>query len=120
MPVQPRRIQELRNDHSGISLKAAGALGVTAIAELHQALSDAIAASASTTIDLSEASECDSSVLQLLCSARKTAKHLKKEFRIASASSVIVEVWSTLGFSAADLPLPTGSEIAPGGRCDAI
>lgn len=85
-----------QNQIDGV-LKIEGSVDLEAASALRDALAAALAANASVAIDLSGVDACDTSAIQLLCAARKTASLERKGWRIAAASDSLIAAGAALG-----------------------
>ena len=83
-------------DQSGI-LRLSGSIQISSAEELRTAFRDYIGEAATPIIDLSEADECDTAILQLLISARRTAEHCGKQFELMGLSPDIRDTTAALG-----------------------
>jgi ABC-type transporter Mla MlaB component len=94
-------MQITHDENSGV-LKISGDAAINAVEELRRALCELVRTAPTPVVDVSEVSRCDTAVLQLFCSARKTAEHQRKSFEVLRLSSGILEVTAALGLSQAD------------------
>jgi anti-anti-sigma regulatory factor len=103
---------EITKDESARVLKIAGTLGIATAGELHTALRDFVCGESRPIIDLSEVDACDTVVLQLLCSARKTAERSGKHFELSGPSAAIRNIGAALGLRLPEAPAKRGEEDA--------
>ena len=89
----------ITKDASGQVLKLAGTLGIGVAEELQTALRDYIGEAARPIVDLSGVEECDTTALQLLCSAGKTAERAGKRLETTGISAAAVSASAALGIS---------------------
>lgn len=73
-------VKSVTGGGSGISVAIRGVLGIEQAAGLHRALSDALAEASRVVLDARELEDLDLSILQVLCSACKTAASRKRCF----------------------------------------
>jgi anti-anti-sigma regulatory factor len=88
-------------DDSGRVLTIASALDIGEAEELHRALRDFVCGDSGVVVDLSEVDACDTTALQLLCSARKTAARAARPLRFTGISAAVRNTASELGLSLA-------------------
>lgn len=80
-------------------LRAAGTLDIYAAAELRDALARALRERPELAVDLSAVESCDFTAIQLLCSARRSARQAGKPFAATALSAAVVEACASLGLS---------------------
>ncbi len=93
---------EITKDAQGTVLKLRGTLDIGVADELHKALRDFLRGPPNLILDLSAIDGCDTSALQLLCSARHTAERFAKHLEFAGLSAAVSEASMALGLSIAD------------------
>ena len=92
---------EITKNEQGTVLKLRGTLDISVAEELHKALRDFLSGPPSLILDLSAIDGCDTSALQLLCSARHTAERSAKHLEFADLSAAVLETSLALGLSIA-------------------
>jgi len=80
-------------------LKIAGDVRIPAVEELHTVLRDFVRTAPSPTVDLSGVETCDTAMLQLLSSARKTAEQVSRPLEYVGLSDQILDACALLGLS---------------------
>ncbi len=80
-------------------LRAAGTLDTYAAAELRDALARALGERASLAVDLAGVESCDFTTIQLLCSARRSARELGKPFAVTAFSEAVAGACAAVGLS---------------------
>jgi len=78
-------------------LRAAGTLDTYGAAELRDALARALEERASLALDLSAVESCDFTAIQLLCSARRSAREQGKPFAVTALSEAVAGACASLG-----------------------
>jgi anti-anti-sigma factor len=78
-------------------MKLSGTLDIYAAAALRDALSQQLQQRSALVLDLSDVVACDVIALQLLCSARKSAKLAGKEFSVTAISVPVQQSCAVLG-----------------------
>ncbi|HLK65453.1 MAG TPA: STAS domain-containing protein [Bryobacteraceae bacterium] len=86
-------------DESGRVLKIAGSLDIGVAEELHRALRDFVCQESGAALDLTEVDECDTAVLQLFYSARKTLEGSGRSIQFAGLSHAVRQAGADLGLS---------------------
>lgn len=108
------------NDETSGVFRVLGPLGIGEVVELRERLCSAWAKTPSLVLDLSGVDSCDTSAIQLLYSARKTADTAKR-VQFVGLSGAITEAASALGFAVDELtaddavPSAPASEANPSG-----
>jgi anti-anti-sigma factor len=87
----------ITRDETGNALKISGTADMSAAEALRSALAASFEQDGSLDVDLSEVDECDSSAVQLLCAAHRSAERSGKSLRILAMSRAIAETGSALG-----------------------
>ena len=80
-----------------VLLRIKGAMSVFTIEKTHQEIAASFGACDDLTLDLKGVNDCDISGLQLLYSARKTARSIGKAFSVEGASNSIIDIFSRAG-----------------------
>jgi anti-anti-sigma factor len=80
-------------------LELAGVLDIGVSAELRQALQTHLGSSANPQLDLSAVDTCDTTALQLLCSATRSAAFAGKTLEIVKLSPAVADACATLGLT---------------------
>jgi anti-anti-sigma regulatory factor len=101
-------VQIVNDETSGVC-RVLGPLGIGEVAELRERLCSAWAKTPSLVLDLSGVDSCDTSAIQLLYSARKTAD-TAKHIQFVGLSGAITEAASALGLAIGEL---TAEEAVP-------
>lgn len=92
--------QQGRDDDKMVTLEWSGDLTIRRIAELKAQVQGALAAATNVSIDIAADAECDMTVLQLLCSAHRTAGRQEKRLTLGGAFPEQFKMVLTLaGFS---------------------
>jgi len=94
---------QISKDDSGKVLRLSGKLTIMEAEELRVGLSDFLRGDVGLTIDLSQADKCDTSALQLLYSARKTAEIKGIRLEFCNLSDVVRSSSEEIGFRLSDL-----------------
>jgi anti-anti-sigma factor len=87
--------REDRDD--GIVLRIERAMSVGEIAAIHKEITACFDECEDLTLDLTGVNDCDISGLQLLYSARKTARSVGKAFSVDNPSESIIEIFNRAG-----------------------
>ena len=103
-------IIDLSNPSTGDALKISGELNVSDADGLRQRLAEALVRQPVLVLDLSEVRKCDFTTLQLIWSARESARRANKEFRVMAVSPVVTQAAAALGLPSDLLSTPPGSE----------
>jgi anti-anti-sigma factor len=104
---------QITKDESGLVLQISGDVDIGVAEEFQLALRDLFHSDASVAIDLAGMNGFDTTALQLLVAARKTAVRTGKQLRIVGMPKGMVDMAGSLGIAATDL-MPETSE---GGAC---
>lgn len=89
----------LDKDTSTGVLKIAGTLDIDVASAIREALLDCFVHQPEVAADLSAVDASDTTALQVLLAAQKTAESTGKTFRVVAASRSITELAAELGFS---------------------
>jgi anti-anti-sigma factor len=119
-PIPRKSFVQITRDESGDVLKLAGSIEISGAKELQDSLRDFIAGTARAIVDLSEVDACDTAVLQLLYSARKTAERSGTQFEFARLSAAIRDASAALGLSLTEAPDAIGPNPARRGEEHAV
>lgn len=84
---------------TGRILKLSGALRIHVGDELRAALLDYVGTASKPVVDLSEVTECDTTGLQLLIAASRTAEHSGKPFELVGVPVAVREAGVALGLT---------------------
>lgn len=90
---------QITKDECGSVLKLRGTLDISVAGELHTALRDFLSGPSSLVLDLSGIDACDTTALQLICSARKTAERSNRRLQVVGLSDPVAETSAALGLS---------------------
>jgi anti-anti-sigma factor len=113
-PVGTRDTAEapLGGDGSDCKVKVSGELSIENAEELLQLFTEALCHNPELVVDFTEVQTCDTAVLQLICSLRKTTARDGQRFRIAALSPAIEDAAAAIGLSVREW---TTESIAKGG-----
>jgi len=101
------------------AFRIAGEMNIYRAGELRQALREAFAHSERCEFDLSDVSEIDTSGVQLIVAARKSASDAGKVFRIVAASAAVTDALELLGLAAC-LGAVSCARCVDGNQCPAM
>jgi anti-anti-sigma factor len=88
---------------SGSVLRIEGTLDISVAFELRDALRELLSGTSRPAVDLSDIGSCDTTALQLLFAARKTAHLSAKDLRLTGLSAAVAETCTALGVPIDDL-----------------
>ncbi len=88
---------QIDKDESGQMLMLTGMLEIKVARDLQMALEEFVQRDSGTSLNLSGVDGCDTTAIQLLLSAQKTAQSAGKELQITAASDPVREVVALLG-----------------------
>lgn len=88
--------KEAKNGEAVVNIQ--GKLSVNEAAELRKNILEWFHTITSLTLDLGDVSDCDTSIIQLLYSAKKSAENMNKTFSVIRAAECITTVSDQIGF----------------------